>query len=207
MNEASYEFCGQKFDKVIWLFGESSGLNPLGENMKSARHLVRPLTSVVMIAALAFTLGCAKKAVKDANGADQANGNEAPSIEDKNISTDPMGSDSGKINGLSTVFFDYDKATLTSDARQKLSQNAAWIKNNPSYTVQIEGHTDSRGSVEYNLSLGERRAKSVKSYLEGLGVDSKRMTIISYGEEKPLVPGDSEAAWAKNRRANFVPLQ
>ena len=167
--------------------------------------------SLVAVIALSFALGCAKKPVKDANGADSANGNmgqdSAPQIEDKSISSDPMGSDSGKINGLNTVFFDYDKATLTSDAKSKLSSNATWIKNNPSYTVQIEGHTDSRGSVEYNLSLGERRAKSVKSYLEGLGVEGKRMTIISYGEEKPLVPGDSESAYSKNRRANFVPLQ
>lgn len=171
-----------------------------------ARHL----GSLFVVVALSFALGCQKKQVKDAGGADQANGTagqEAPTIEDKSNSTDPLGSDSGNIKGLSTVFFDYDKATLTSDAKSKLAANATWIKNNPSFTVQIEGHTDSRGSVEYNLSLGERRAKSVKSYLEGLGVESKRMTIISYGEEKPLVPGDSEAAWAKNRRANFVPLQ
>ncbi len=175
-----------------------------------ARRLSKLAGSLFVVAALSFSLGCQKKQVKDANGADQANGTagqESPQIEDKSNATDPLGSDSGNIKGLSTVFFDYDKATLTSDAKSKLSANAAWIKNNPSFTVQIEGHTDSRGSVEYNLSLGERRAKSVKSYLEGLGVEAKRMTIISYGEEKPLVPGDTEAAWAKNRRANFVPLQ
>ncbi len=169
----------------------------------------RSLTSLVAVLALSFAVGCAKKPVRDSNGADSANGagNEAPQIEDKGINTDPMGSDSGNIRGLSTVFFDYDKATLTADAKTKLAANASWIKSNPAYTVQIEGHTDARGSVEYNLSLGERRAKSVKSYLEGLGVDAKRMTIISYGEEKPLQSGDSEAAYSKNRRANFVPLQ
>jgi peptidoglycan-associated lipoprotein len=176
--------------------------------MKAALQLVRTLSGLVAILALSFALGCAKKPVKDTNGADSANGTgQSPQIEDKSISTDPMGSDSGRINGLSTVFFDYDKATLSSDAKSKLAANATWIKGNPSYTVQIEGHTDSRGSVEYNLSLGERRAKSVKSYLEGLGVESKRLTIISYGEEKPLVQGDTEAAYSKNRRANFVPLQ
>ena len=180
--------------------------------MKSVRHLVLISRMFVAILGLSLALGCTHKPTKDVNGADSANGaggadSSAPAIADKDISTDPMGSDSGKINGLSTVFFDYDKATLSSDARNKLSANASWIKNNPNYTIQIEGHTDSRGSVEYNLSLGERRAKSVKSYLEGLGVESKRMTIISYGEEKPLVPGDTEAAFSKNRRANFVPLQ
>lgn len=162
---------------------------------------------------LALGAGCSRPKRGDAGGADSASGsmggqdNANPSITDKDISTDPMGSDSGKINGLNTVFFDYDKAALTADARKKLADNANWIKSNPNYTIQIEGHTDERGSVEYNLALGERRAKSVKSYLEGLGIEAKRMTIISYGEEKPLVPGDSESAWSKNRRANFVPLQ
>jgi peptidoglycan-associated lipoprotein len=125
----------------------------------------------------------------------------------ESISTDPMGSDSGKIPGLSTVFFEYDQARLTAEARRQLAENAEWIKNNPSFTIQIEGHTDERGSVEYNLALGERRAKSVKTFLEGLGVDSRRMTIISYGEEKPLETGSSESAWGRNRRANFVPIR
>lgn len=170
------------------------------------------LGSVLTVVVLALTLGagCSRPKKSDADGADSAAGagqDATPAISDKDISSDPMGSDSGKINGLNTVFFDYDKAALTSDARSKLSSNATWIKNNPNYTIQIEGHTDERGSVEYNLALGERRAKSVKSYLEGLGVASARMTIISYGEEKPLVSGDSESAWSKNRRANFVPLQ
>jgi peptidoglycan-associated lipoprotein len=178
--------------------------------MKSLRNVVLSVSTLVAVLSLSLVMGCTHKPTKDANGADQANGagqDSAPAIADKDISTDPQGSDSGKINGLTTVFFDYDKATLTSDARSKLASNAAWIKGNPSYTIQIEGHTDSRGSVEYNLSLGERRAKSVKTYLEGLGVEAKRMTIISYGEEKPLVPGDTESAYSKNRRANFVPLQ
>ncbi len=175
---------------------------------------LRKLGTLVAVIGLSLTLGagCSRPKRTDANGADSASGNingqdNTPTIADKDISTDPMGSDSGKINGLDTVFFDYDKAALTSSARTKLAANAAWIKGNPNYTIQIEGHTDERGSVEYNLALGERRAKSVKSYLEGLGVESKRMTIISYGEEKPLVAGDNEAAWSKNRRANFVPLQ
>jgi peptidoglycan-associated lipoprotein len=95
---------------------------------------------------------------------------------------------------------------LSSETRKDLAENAEWIKANPKVTVQIEGHCDSRGSVEYNLALGERRAKAVKNYLVSLGLNSKRMTIISYGEEKPVATGDSEEAYAKNRRANFVPL-
>src|SRR5690606_28157607 len=105
------------------------------------------------------------------------------------------------------VNFDYDSATLSTESRKTLADNAEWIRTNANVTVQIEGHCDARGSVEYNLALGERRAKAVKSYLVSLGVDSKRMTIISYGEEKPLVTGESDSDYARNRRANFVPLQ
>jgi peptidoglycan-associated lipoprotein len=131
---------------------------------------------------------------------------DSPQIANKDINFDPAGSDSGKISGLSTVFFEYDKASLTSESRKTLADNAQWIKSNPSVTVQIEGHTDDRGSVEYNLALGERRAKSVKGYLTSLGIDGKRLTVISYGKEKPIAQGDTDAAWSKNRRANFVPL-
>jgi peptidoglycan-associated lipoprotein len=162
---------------------------------------------------VALSSGCTKPKKTDTNGDAAAAGSggetsgEMPAIADKAIGTDSQGSDSGNISGLNTVFFEYDKANLSGDARKKLAANAEWIKSHNGMTVQIEGHTDERGSVEYNLSLGERRAKSVKAYLEGLGVEGKRMTIISYGEEKPLVTGEGEAAWAKNRRANFVPLQ
>ena len=151
------------------------------------------------------------KSTKKPDGA-QVGGAEGQSL-DSNVSSqdasanfDAAGSDSGKINGLSSVNFDYDSANLSTDSRKKLADNAEWIKSNPKATVQIEGHCDSRGSVEYNLALGERRAKAVKAYMVSVGIDSKRMTIISYGEEKPLVNGESEDAYAKNRRANFVPL-
>lgn len=169
------------------------------------------LFRAVAICGLVLTLsaGCSRpKKSGEGEGANaEGSANGQPVIEDKNIGTDPMGSDSGRIDGLNTIFFEYDQARLTQDARTKLSANAEWIKKNANYTVQIEGHTDERGSVEYNLSLGERRAKSVKTYLEGLGVAANRMTIISYGEEKPIQAGESEAAWSKNRRANFVPVQ
>ncbi len=154
---------------------------------------------------------CTKPKKADGEGGAESSGvtseNAAPQLADKDIGLDAQGSDSGNISGLSTVFFDYDKAALTSSAKAALKANADWIKSNPKYTVQVEGHTDSRGSTEYNLSLGERRAKSVRTYLEGLGVESKRITVLSYGEEKPLAQGDSETAFSKNRRANFVPLQ
>ena len=102
--------------------------------------------------------------------------------------------------------FEYDQARLTTQARRQLAENAEWMRQHPDVTVQIEGHCDERGSIEYNLALGERRAQTVKSYLVSLGMDAKQMTVISYGKEKPLADGDSEEAYAKNRRANFVPL-
>lgn len=169
--------------------------------------------ATVMVACLTVVIATSCKSPKKSeaesgSGAQgQQQGDLPPVVTDRGIGTDPTGSDSGNIAGLSTIYFEFDKASLSADSRKKLSANADWIRSNPKFTVQIEGHTDSRGSVEYNLSLGERRAKSVKSYLEKLGVDGKRMTIISYGEEKPLAAGDNEEAWGKNRRANFVPIQ
>ncbi len=167
--------------------------------------MFRYLLLVVMAAALAISTGCSsKKKAEDGVSAGDVEGD--PSVSSKDLQFDPMGSDSGNIAGLSTINFEYDKATLTESAQSDLAKNAEWIKSNPNVTVQIEGHCDSRGSVEYNLALGERRAKSVKTYLTNLGVDGKRLTIISYGEEKPVATGDSESIYAKNRRANFVPL-
>jgi len=129
-----------------------------------------------------------------------------PEVSSKTMSFDPMGSDSGKIDGLKTINFEYDKASLTGEAQEELAENANWMKVNSNITLQIEGHCDERGSVEYNLSLGERRAKTVKNHLVSLGIDSGRINTISYGKEKLLVQGDSEYYHAQNRRANFVPL-
>lgn len=162
------------------------------------------------VVAISFMASCASKP-KNTGGDEGANatgtGSDTPAIGSEPIGFDPQGSDSGKINGLSTIYFEYDQARLSADARKKLAQNAEWIKSNTGYTVQVEGHTDERGSVEYNLALGERRAKSVRAYLESLGVEGKRMTIISYGEEKPIDPSHEESAWSKNRRGNFVPVR
>lgn len=165
---------------------------------------------VMMGLALLLAVSCTKKPVKSEDTGAAATGEAGQGVvveTDKPMALDAQGSDSGNIAGLNTVYFEYDQARLTEEARKKLADNAEWIKAHPKTTIQVEGHTDSRGSIEYNLALGERRAKSVKSYLQSLGVEAKRVTIISYGEEKPLDPAENEAAWAKNRRANFVPIQ
>src|SRR5690606_18664493 len=112
----------------------------------------------------------------------------------------------GTIDGLKTIFFEYDQATLSPDAQNTLKGNAEWLRNNPNVSLQIEGHCDDRGSVEYNLSLGERRGRTVKNFLEAQGISAQRLSIISYGEEKPLVRGSGESVWSQNRRANFVPI-
>ena len=165
------------------------------------------MVMTVSLAALAlFSCTAPKKKAPEGPVGGAEGGSMDANIGSQDMSFDATGSDSGKIAGLKSVRFDYDSSTLTAEARKQLADNAEWIKANPKATVQVEGHCDSRGSVEYNLALGERRAKAVKTYLMSLGIESKRLTIISYGEEKPLDNRDTEDAYAKNRRANFVPL-
>ncbi|MDJ0874688.1 MAG: peptidoglycan-associated lipoprotein Pal [Desulfobacterales bacterium] len=101
------------------------------------------------------------------------------------------------------IFFEFDSSTLSAEAESILRAKAEWMRRNPSLTIVIEGHCDNRGTTEYNLALGERRAESVKGFLIDLGIADTRIRTISYGEERPLARGDNEAAWAKNRRAHF----
>jgi peptidoglycan-associated lipoprotein len=106
------------------------------------------------------------------------------------------------------IYFDFDKSDLSQDARDVLSKNAnILLKSRPDVKIQIAGNCDERGSAEYNLALGERRAKSAQQYLITLGVATDRLSIISYGKEKPAVEGNDEAAWAKNRRDEFTIAQ
>lgn len=98
------------------------------------------------------------------------------------------------------VFFEFDKSDLDSDARQALQRQADWLRANAGATVTVEGHCDERGTREYNIALGARRATAVKNYLVALGIDGDRISTISYGEERPEVAGSSERAWAQNRR-------
>ncbi len=156
---------------------------------------------VIAIAAVVFVVGCGSK-----KKVEQTETVPAAAVDSTPMNFDPAGSDSGKIGGLVTVQFEYDKSTLSAETKKDLAGNAEWIKANPKTTIQIEGHCDNRGTIEYNLALGERRAQAVKSYLVGLGIAADRLSVISYGEEKPVIQGDSEEAWAKNRRANFLPM-
>jgi len=102
------------------------------------------------------------------------------------------------------VYFGLDKYDIQSDFAQMLDAHATFLRNNPSYKVTVEGHADERGTPEYNIALGERRATAVKMYLQGKGVSADQISIVSYGKEKPAVLGHDEAAYAKNRRAVLV---
>ena len=102
------------------------------------------------------------------------------------------------------VLFDYDSSVLTPEAQERLTKKAKWLKDNPNEKIVIEGHCDERGSVEYNLALGERRAEAAKSFLVDMGITASRLTTISYGKERPFVKGHYESAWSLNRRAHFV---
>lgn len=108
------------------------------------------------------------------------------------------------VNVGDRVFFGFDRFDLTPEATATLDRQAAWLKQYPQVTVTVEGHADERGTREYNLALGERRANAVKNYLTALGVEGARVEVISFGKEKPAVLGSNEAAWAQNRRGVTV---
>jgi peptidoglycan-associated lipoprotein len=112
----------------------------------------------------------------------------------------------GEGGPLRDVHFAFDSYELDEQARQTLRDSAEWLKDNPKTRVEIEGHCDERGTVEYNLALGAKRAKAAKDYLSALGVSADRMSTISYGEELPLCSEHTEACWAENRRCHFVQL-
>ena len=108
---------------------------------------------------------------------------------------------------MKDINFDFDKYNIREKDAAILKENTAWFKSNAGKKARVEGHCDERGTVEYNLVLGQKRADSAKNFLVNLGVDGKFLETVSYGKEQPLDPGQNEAAWAKNRRAHFAPIQ
>lgn len=134
------------------------------------------LVIMLVVAALAVT-GCARKGAKTAGGSSAS---------------------------LQKVYFDFDKYNIRSDAEGTLKGNGDWLQKSKKSAVVIEGHCDERGTAEYNIALGDRRAKSAKNYLTNLGIGADRMSTISYGEEKPVATCNSESCWGQNRRAEFL---
>ncbi len=177
------------------------------------------MKSIIVASCLAlFAAGCAKKemvkseeplappaAVEKAPAvtppAEKA-APEAPAVKEETIQeTAKQGAPAATME---TIHFDFDSYVLSSEARDILKKNADWMTANPTAKVQVQGNCDEKGSAEYNLALGENRAKAAAKYLETLGIAKNRLSTISFGKEKPVDPGHDEAAWAKNRRDDFV---
>ncbi|HEX3577032.1 MAG TPA: peptidoglycan-associated lipoprotein Pal [Thermoanaerobaculia bacterium] len=127
------------------------------------------------------------------------------------VATEVLPNDIGELNRvaqsrgyIADAFFEYNDSSLSADAQTALTNSATWLKKNGQYNLLIEGHCDERGTEQYNLALGDRRANQAKEYLVTLGVDAARIRTVSYGEERPFDPGHDESAWAKNRRDHLV---
>jgi len=116
----------------------------------------------------------------------------------------PQRRSTNRNSPLKAVFYELDSSELSAEGQRTLDQNAALLKRYPTWTVTVEGHCDERGTAEYNLALGERRAITARAYLVSLGIPADRLRTVSYGKEFPFDPGHDEAAFAKNRRAHFV---
>ncbi len=168
------------------------------------------LRSVLILSILAATLtltSCASNKKKPVDSLDNTSLDSANVDNGNNsgVSLELNGdSDSNRAGALKTVYFDYSSAAIAGGTRDALNSNAEFLKTNGSVKIQVEGHCDERGSVQFNLALGERRAKSVRDYLVGQGIAANRITIISLGKEKPVSFGHDEESWSKNRRANFL---
>ena len=117
--------------------------------------------------------------------------------------SDPGAGGGVQVDGLKTIYYDFNAAELTEESKQTMARNAAWLNANPDARVIVEGHCDSRGSAEYNLALGEKRALSARAYLKQLGADVGRLEAVSYGEERPAEYGEDEGSYARNRRVEF----
>jgi len=168
------------------------------------QQTAKTLLVCLCIAALLGLMACSKKSTPPpVYGTDTA----ALDLEEADLGAGDFRSPADFDPALAAVFqniyFDFDQFSLKPQTRAILDSIADWMKNNPRRLLMIEGHCDERGTNEYNLALGDRRANSAKTYLMQLGVDSGRIYTISYGEERPAALGSNEAAWAKNRRGEF----
>lgn len=172
-----------------------------------------------LLAIMAFLAAC-ETAPKDAGDADGSGASSSSSTSSTSGSNGSSASSSGSGSSDSAasamtkaeelvsigdrVLFDYDSSALSSDAKSTLAAQAAFLKKNPAIRITVEGHCDERGTREYNLALGERRASAARDYLVAQGVDAARIRTISYGKERPAVIGSNETAWAQNRRSVSV---
>ena len=153
-----------------------------------------------------FVAACATKPKDAADSSGSGSSSSDSSVEGTISETAGSGIVKGSqedliVNVGDRVFFGYDSSDLDSDALELLQDQVAWLKQNSNVSVTIEGHCDERGTREYNLALGEKRAQAVKNYLIGLGISPDRVSTVSYGKERPAVVGSNDGAWAQNRRS------
>jgi peptidoglycan-associated lipoprotein len=168
----------------------------------------RALLAALLIGG-ALVAGCAKKPVATPTPAPTPPEAPAPTPPPTPAPTPPAETPPPPVPGTHTedyapVFFDYDSYGLRDDARAALDGNAKLMRDNPKVMLTVEGHCDERGTVEYNQALGEKRAQAARDYLVAAGIDGSRLSIISYGKERPFATGSDEASWQQNRRAHFV---
>lgn len=163
----------------------------------------------LVLAVLIAATGCSRRQVETTPDRDRTE----PVVATDSPTDDTMDDTEGTVTREEAmamigdmIFFDFDKSDLRPEARTTLQQKAEILRQYPDIRVRIEGHADERGTVEYNLALGERRANAARAYLIDLGIDPDRLTTISYGEERPLAEGHNEAAWQQNRRDEFIPI-
>ncbi len=164
-------------------------------------------TSLGLLIVLVFASGCSsrKKVSPEAQIEPPPTESTTPPSGDTETPPPPSGDTSGdQISSLEDAFFDFDDYSLRQDAKSALETDGKYLQRNSGSRVVIEGHCDERGSVEYNLALGEKRARAAKDYLVSYGIPANRLTTISYGKERPFDQGHDESAWAKNRRAHVV---
>jgi peptidoglycan-associated lipoprotein len=169
---------------------------------------IRACVVLAVGAGLMFLAGCSSSdeapPLGGDTGAGAAGGSRGISSSDLPGQPTPGTQEELEVSVGARVLFDYDSSVLDPDATQILDRQAAWLRQYPDIIVTIEGHADERGTREYNLALGDRRANAVKNYLVALGISADRVLTISYGEERPENPAHDEAAWAQNRRAVTV---
>ncbi|MDI6742875.1 MAG: peptidoglycan-associated lipoprotein Pal [Smithella sp.] len=175
------------------------------------RHSLKRImaVSLVYLITLLFT-ACSHKASISDNQVIGTSDNQETAHVIKTIPDSKSNQSSSDFSGVpffQDIYFDYDQHILASESRAILLNLADYLKKNQNVRLLIEGHCDERGTDEYNLALGQRRANSVAHYLQNLGISSKRISTVSYGEERPLIPESTEEAWSKNRRAHFVLTQ
>lgn len=163
--------------------------------------------TALLLAATAAIGACAKKAPEELPPPPEAPSTTAPATTPTAPSGPSVGSQAHferAVNGQNVIFFDTDRFNIDSADAAALQTQAQYLARYPQISITVEGHADERGTREYNLALGERRANSAKNYLVGLGVDAGRVSTVSYGKERPVALGSNEQAWAQNRRAVSV---